>query len=176
MYDADYVTSALSAILGILSAAILIPIILIGIGLYVLQAYGLYTMAKRRGVENAWLAFIPVANLYIIGLLVGEVQVGSLNLDSKLFLPIGAVVSGVLSLIPLIGFLVAIAFQVFYYMVLYKLYKAYNQENAVLYTVLSILFGGIAMPVIFFMIRNNEPNIKSPDYDQHDIFNNPNVN
>lgn len=34
---------------------------------YVLLALGLYTMAKRRGIRNPWLAWIPVANLWLLG-------------------------------------------------------------------------------------------------------------
>ena len=38
-----------------------------GIGMYVLTALGLYTIAKRRAIWNAWLAWIPVVNCWIIG-------------------------------------------------------------------------------------------------------------
>lgn len=34
---------------------------------YVLTALALYTMAKRRGINNPWLAWIPVANLWVLG-------------------------------------------------------------------------------------------------------------
>ena len=34
---------------------------------YVLTAIALYTMATRRGLSNAWLSWIPVLNLWIIG-------------------------------------------------------------------------------------------------------------
>ena len=38
-----------------------------GIGLYVLTAMGLYTIAKRRGINKAWLAWIPVVNCWLLG-------------------------------------------------------------------------------------------------------------
>lgn len=40
--------------------------------LFVLQGIGIYTMAKRRGMKKKFLAFVPFANLYYIGKLVGE--------------------------------------------------------------------------------------------------------
>ena len=40
---------------------------LIGIAGYVLYAWGLCTIAKRRGISNPWLAWIPVANVWIVG-------------------------------------------------------------------------------------------------------------
>lgn len=34
---------------------------------YVLLAVGLHSMAKRRGIRNAWLAWIPVVNVWVLG-------------------------------------------------------------------------------------------------------------
>ena len=34
---------------------------------FVLGAWGLYTLAKRRGIQKAWLAWIPIADLYVLG-------------------------------------------------------------------------------------------------------------
>lgn len=40
---------------------------LMGIAAYVLTALALYTVAKRRGLKNPWLAWIPVADSYLLG-------------------------------------------------------------------------------------------------------------
>ena len=40
---------------------------MLGIGMYVLSALGLYTIAKRRAINKAWLAWIPVVNCWLIG-------------------------------------------------------------------------------------------------------------
>ncbi len=40
---------------------------LLAIASYVLMALGLYTVAKRRGIHKAWLAWIPVANVWLLG-------------------------------------------------------------------------------------------------------------
>ena len=47
---------------------------LIGIGLYVMQSLGLYTISKRRGIHNPWLAWIPVANMWILGSIADQYQ------------------------------------------------------------------------------------------------------
>ncbi len=39
---------------------------------FVLQGIGLYTMAKNRKLKNKWLAFVPFANVFFMGKLVGE--------------------------------------------------------------------------------------------------------
>lgn len=38
-----------------------------GIAMYVLTALGLYTIAKRRAINKAWLAWIPVINCWLVG-------------------------------------------------------------------------------------------------------------
>lgn len=40
---------------------------LLSIAVYVLTAWALYDIAKRRGINKPWLAWIPVANVWIIG-------------------------------------------------------------------------------------------------------------
>lgn len=41
---------------------------------YVLQSLGLYTIAKRRGIRNPWLAWIPVGNSWMIGCISDQYQ------------------------------------------------------------------------------------------------------
>ena len=54
--------------MGILSGmASGIPSTLLSIATYVLTALALYTVAKRRGLNRPWMAWIPVVNCWIIG-------------------------------------------------------------------------------------------------------------
>ena len=41
---------------------------------YLFFGFGLYVMAKKRNMKTAFLAWIPVASVYLIGLLAGEVR------------------------------------------------------------------------------------------------------
>ena len=41
--------------------------LLLSIATYVLRSIGLYTIAKRRGIANPWLAWIPVAWVWVLG-------------------------------------------------------------------------------------------------------------
>ena len=45
------------------------------IGLFVLQGFGLYAMAKRRGMQDKWKAFVPFVNIQYIGKLTGDCYV-----------------------------------------------------------------------------------------------------
>ena len=43
------------------------PSTLLGIAAYVLSSLALYTLATRRGIDKAWLSWVPVLNVWIIG-------------------------------------------------------------------------------------------------------------
>lgn len=40
---------------------------LLSVGVYVLTSLGLYTIAKRRAISKAWLAWIPVVDCWLLG-------------------------------------------------------------------------------------------------------------
>lgn len=44
-----------------------IPSSLLQIAVYVFSSLALYTIAKRRGLTNPWLSWIPVANVWLLG-------------------------------------------------------------------------------------------------------------
>lgn len=130
--------------------------VLIGIAAYILTALGLYSIAKNRGMENAWLAWIPIAQLYVIGDIVKELDFGgSFKIPRMdLVLPLGALAVAVLSWIPVLGWLIRIAFAVIAVYSLYILFKKYAPNQAVLFTVLSAI--GLFW-IFIFVIRNNTP-------------------
>ena len=43
-----------------------------GIALYVLRALGLYSIAKRRGINHPWMSWVPVLDLWVLGCVSGE--------------------------------------------------------------------------------------------------------
>lgn len=46
----------------------------IGVAAYVLKAFGMYTIAKRRGISKPWLAWIPVAEMWTLGCISDQYQ------------------------------------------------------------------------------------------------------
>lgn len=65
----EMVTEAVGALAGLLTAMAGGSLLSTGacIALYIFQALGLYTIAMRRGINYPWLAWLPVANLWILG-------------------------------------------------------------------------------------------------------------
>ncbi len=70
----------------------------IWLGIFLLQAFGLYKMAKNRGMKKKWLAFMPFANIYYIGKLAGETSVfGQRVKRAGLYAMIAQIVTTILS-------------------------------------------------------------------------------
>lgn len=64
-YEFSYVLEeGLALIPALLS---MIPSGVVGIAAYILTSMALYTMAKRRGINNPWLSWVPVLNCWIVG-------------------------------------------------------------------------------------------------------------
>lgn len=51
-----------------------VPVLLMAVAAYVLTALALYTIAQRRGIDKPWLAWVPVANVWILGSLSDQYQ------------------------------------------------------------------------------------------------------
>lgn len=91
---------------GLLMIAV---VAIVGIGVYVYGSLATMTLAKRIGTKNPWLAWIPVANIYLIS------QMAGMPWWPILFL-IGCFIPG-------IGFLFAIALAVFFYIWFWKIFE-----------------------------------------------------
>ncbi|WP_054695194.1 hypothetical protein [Syntrophomonas palmitatica] len=161
-------TDAMTAMMA-MGAGIFMVIIVIGIVFYILKSIALTTMAANRGIENPWLGWIPVGDLYIAGTLLGEMELFGYRLTNLgLWVPVAYVGGTILGMIPVIGALFSIALLVFAVIFTYNLFKIYSTQ-AVLFTVLSILL--CLWPVFLFVVRNNQPigqpvNIQPPSSEQ----------
>lgn len=153
---------------------------LLGILSYVLTALALYTIARRRGISNPWLAWLPVADTWLLGSLSDQYRyvargqekhkrIWLLALNIAMVLMIGVVVMFALVLVfgrPAFSWLyllglclillgIAAAVAVLHYMALYDVFVSCDPENAVLFLVLSIFVGAIA-PLFLFVLRNKD--------------------
>ena len=45
-----------------------------GIAVYVLRALGIYSIAKRRGINHPWMSWVPVLDLWVLGCISDQYQ------------------------------------------------------------------------------------------------------
>ena len=172
-----YVDRALS-IFGKLLTGGVAP--LVSIAIYVFTALSLYTVAKRRGIAAPWLAWVPVARLWVLGslsdqyryLTQGQIRHKRISLlvwtGASWVLTGGSVVGAIAAIagasvgavltvlcLALAVACTAIVYVVLYFMALYDVYASCDPQNAAVYLVLSIFFRFL-VPVFLFLSRNLE--------------------
>lgn len=108
-YSSPYMESTLIGIMMICFIVLLVYTIFAFIS-YILKGVGMYTMAKRQGMDYAWLAFVPFARTYLHGELAGSVRLKNKSIQNPgiwlLALPFlyGAVSSLLNGIIWVVGF------------------------------------------------------------------------
>lgn len=82
-------------VLGIAVVPLLVTLLF-----YVLRSVGLFTLAKRKGLKNVWLSWIPCGWIYIACMLVGETRIFGIEFKkAALWLAIIFAVGELLSLV-----------------------------------------------------------------------------
>ncbi len=72
--------------MGSLGLGIIFTGLLFFLGFYIYGALALMTIAKRTKTENAWLAWIPIANIYLM-MRIGKLPTWTLALWALIFVP-----------------------------------------------------------------------------------------
>ena len=170
-----YVDRALSIFGKLLTGGVAL---LFSIAIYVFTALSLYTVAKRRGIAAPWLAWVPVAGLWVLGslsdryLTQGQIRHKRISLlvwTGASWVLTGGIVVGTIAAIAgaSVGAILtvlclalavacaAIVYVVLYFMALYDVYASCDPQNAALYLVLSVFFRFL-VPVFLFLSRNLE--------------------
>jgi hypothetical protein len=138
---------------------------------YIFNGFGLMEMAKAKNEKYPWLSWIPYAKDYLLGKLAYNSNVGGiLYLCTTVgVLVICSCISCILGIVGeyneelTFGFIIlyifiiilGIAYSVFYYITMYKLYKQFSKK-AVMMLVFTILTSGSLAPVFIFAIRKNQ--------------------
>ena len=99
--DEEMMMSVLLILLGVLAVALLFSVIF-----WIISSLSLQSIAKRRGIRNAWLAWVPIGNQWILGSIADQYQhliQGKITSRRKILLWLGlanfvvSVIGGILS-------------------------------------------------------------------------------
>ena len=186
-YDYGLAESAAGGIAGFLAVFLIVFYLLMlafGIVAYILQAVGMYTIAKRRGIHHPWLAWIPVGDMWLLGSISDQYQyIAKGRVRNRRRVLLGLVIAILVLLIPmnicsfaaaagqssvtagallavallclLVYLVLAIIVAVFEWIALYDLFASSDPNNAVMYIVLSIFFG-VTLPFFIFACRKKD--------------------
>ncbi len=148
------------------------------VALYFLRAYALYQLARTAGMQNPGLAWVPIANQYILGCLCDRAAyyrtggrwhfnvilpvVGTLGSPFFFYFALeygydfafsAMDYTAITGLQSLLGF----AAWVLSTLALYNLFWDYALGQEGVYTIVSALFAAVAPAILLFLIRKNIP-------------------
>lgn len=154
-------------------------VLVFSVASYVLSSFGIYTIAKRRGIRKPWLSWIPYGNMWVLGSISDQYQYvtgGKIKNRRKVLLAttialsalvipmvIFAVLSGLgsywsvaaLVLVYVVFMVVAIVGAVFQYIAYYNLFRSCKPQNATLFLVVGIVCQA-TLPFFLFACRNHD--------------------
>lgn len=92
-----------TGVFAVIGGIVLIVLLVAGIVellLYILRAAGVYSIAKRRGIHHAWMAWLPVVSNWVLGCISDQYQylVKAKNTRRRVILLVLSIVSCVLSI------------------------------------------------------------------------------
>lgn len=166
---------------------------------YIFRGISCMELAKRHGLANPWLAWIPVAGLFTLGAIADDISArqgrksyfrymllaGSILLfllNTGYYISMGGFLQDLpyyfqggydyydypsismmygTQLVSVFLTPVSIAYIIVMSMALYRIYKTYHPQNAVIYLVLGIFFA-ILQPIFLFTIRKRPPANREP--------------
>ncbi len=188
--EADFApdTAGAAGLLGIVMLIVLMVLFLVmavAVVCYVLQSLGLQTIAKRRGIRNGWLAWLPVTWPWVLGsisdqyqyvvrcnitnrrkimlgLSIATVAASMLdNIETTVSAVLGSGISGgftgwqQMTLFGLASVGVALVLSVYEYICLFDLYRSCKPGKSVTFLVLSIVFP-VTVPFFIFACRQKD--------------------
>ncbi len=171
---------------GIFIAVVLAALFFLAVSLvcYIIKGISLYTLAKRRGIKNAFFAFIPVLNMYLVGNIADDIC-ATMNRKTKYaqkililyiislgisfvtfpisiicalitsFTGTAVILSVIMCLLGAASAVVSIGCDVYVYISLYRIYNEYAPRYSVVFEVLSIIFP-VTQPFFLLYIRNKK--------------------
>lgn len=158
---------------------------------WILSSLSLHSIAKRRGICHAWLAWLPIGSEWVLGSISDQYQhlvQGKVTSRRKLliFLSVANIVIGIVYVVftvmaeflaasdgnvggmlaavgvPYLLFLGAyIAMTVFYHICNYDLYRSCKPQSAVVFLVLGIIIP-VCQPFFYFSCRKRDLGMTTP--------------
>ena len=134
----------LSAIGGLVSTVL-------SLAVYLVSSYAIFKICKIRFIPNAWLAFIPIFNLYMIGQIIDSMKYNHYKINHYISdipmayaLPIAALATNVLPMIPLLGsiavWVINVALWVAEILMAYFVFALYAEpKQTIPFTALSVI-------------------------------------
>ena len=117
--------------------------VIITLAAYGISSYSLYSIARRNGVKNPWIAFVPILHYYIIGSICEEYRIYGYTVKRlDIVMPIVLLIQVMAAYVPSY-----IAF------VMHKFFYLFDPQHAFLFAIIC-LFGRLATAIVLLLIKD----------------------
>lgn len=125
------------------------------VAIYAACAYSLFIIGKKNNVSNAWLAFVPILQYYIIGSICEEYELLGLRIKNlQWVLCIVAAVQVLASVSTVFGAgIIGLIAGILMALSLHKFFYLFDPSKATIYAILC-LFGRLPLAIILFLVKN----------------------
>ncbi len=130
---------------------------------YTLTALALYPIAKRNGVKNAWIAFVPVAQYYIIGDICEDYKIFGKWIGKLGWIFCGIIILNLLTDFLRGAYIIDLAATLAMLLIMHKFFSLFIPQRALAYTFISAL-GLFAMSIVLYTIRNTPMQMSAGAY------------
>ena len=128
--------------------------LLYNIALYLGISISLYSIGKNTNIKNPWIAFIPVIQYSIIGILCEEYILWGFKIKHlKWVMPLIAFFQATLFFGSSSFFPLSIAINLLAALILHKFFYMFNPSRAFIYALASVL-GRLPLVIVLFMIKD----------------------
>lgn len=147
-------------VLALALGAFILFLLFVGLVLYLLEAYAVYSIASKKGLNTAWISWIPGGAKVVI-CLITEQQAPKFVRGKLILIYLITLLLNIISSFSDNGFMIfvgvvsALLLAVIQYMTFYYLVSQYS-NSAVAHLVIAILTLGLSMVVSLYMIKNRE--------------------
>lgn len=143
-----------AALLGAAVVVLVVCLITLGIcvTIYVLGALGAYKLAKRRGMTNAWLSWLPVGQEYILGKMANNISMEEPPYQKRGWWIAYPILSGAMLLSALVNSVIMLS-SLPDYIVRVTNAAMYGSEQAVIDAALSFVSGSGGLLVIGLLVN-----------------------
>ena len=185
--DEEILATVMAILMGVVGVVLVFALIF-----WIISALSLQSIARRRGIRNAWLAWVPVGNEWILGSIADQYQhliqgkitarrklLVWLNVGYAMLIIANGLVQGLTEaaahteeqlmlwslasmLISVARLAVSITALVFCHMSNYDLYRSCDPKNAVTFLVLGIIFP-ITQPFFYLSCRKKDLGMVVPE-------------
>ncbi len=149
-----------------------IPFVITAVTIFILQGFGLYSIAKRRNVGIPWLGFVPIASFWLVGVIADDYRQRAegvyKNYAKTMLILFGSALGVALVSVAMLAFgafigvaimslvsVVSLVGMIYYYISLYYLYNSCRGVSSGGYIALSVIFP-VTIPIFLFNMRHRD--------------------